>query len=517
MMELSKLAQIIASLKGWRRNAVAFGFGALMTLTLAPIFVFPLIITSFTGLYWLVDSASTRRRHFLDGWWWGWGFYMTGLYWFCVALLTDADAFGWLIPFALFGLTGVIAIYSGVACWLVSWFRVSGLTKLFFFSVIWTFVEYARGHLFTGFPWNLPGYSFGFSDASLQMASLVGIYGLTWFAVLLGSSFAALNWKNGTRYMMALWGLFALGMMWGQWRLSHHVTEYVDGITLRLVQANIAQPHKWDPKLQMQGMLENVHLTQSPGIQHITHVIWPETAVPYAVKPDNALVHILGNAIAPGAFLISGSLRTEGDESNWQIWNSMVVVDHQGGIVGSYDKSRLVPFGEFQPLRDFVPKSWMTPVGDKDFSRGTSARTLDWPRLPPVIPLICYEAIFPEMSFAPLERPGLLLNITNDAWFGMSLGPYQHFNMARMRAVEEGAPLARVANTGITAMIDPYGRITASLPLGTQGILDVGLPKALKDITLYSQYGEDVVLILIFLSILSILMLRRWNNKKKSV
>jgi apolipoprotein N-acyltransferase len=479
----------IGVLTSWRRNALAFALGTLMTLTLAPFFIFPLLFVSFSGLYLLVDSATTPRRRFLDGWWWGWGFYMTSLYWFCVALLTDAEAFAWLIPFALFGLTGVIAIYAGIACWLMSFVRARGTTRWLAFGMIWMLVEYARGHLFTGFPWNLMGYSFGFSGASLQMASLIGVYGLTGFAVLLGSSFALWKDRSGKRTCIFICTLFCIGMGWGQWRLQDaQLLGFVNGVKLRLVQANILQPHKWDPKLQFEGVQKNIALTKSSGLESITHVIWPETAVPYHIEPGKALSQILGKAVSKNTYLISGSLRSEGNQQHYNIWNSMHMIAHDGAIMGSYDKIKLVPFGEFQPLRDFVPKSWMTPVGDTDFSRGTNPHALNWPGLPPLIALICYEAIFPEMSFgSQKERPQMLLTITNDAWFGMSIGPYQHFHMARMRAAEQGVPLVRVANTGISAVVDSYGRILDSLPLGEQGVLDSPLPQALKQPTFFAN------------------------------
>jgi len=499
-------------LTGWRRNAVAYVLGALMTLTLAPIFAFPLIIPSFTGLYWLVDSASTKRRRFLDGWWWGWGFHMTGLSWICVALLTDPEAFAWLIPFALFGLTGAIAIFAGIAAWLMSWIRVSGLPRLVAFSSIWMVVEYTRGHIFTGFPWNLPGYSFGFSLASLQAASLVGIYGLTGFTVLLGSSFAASKMPGGRRYILMLWALFAAVVAWGQWRQSGVETTYVDGVMLRLVQANIPQTHKWDPHLQMQNIRDHIHLTQSPGLEKITHVIWPESAVPFVIESGNEIAHILGNTIPNGTLLITGALRSEGDKEHFRVWNSLAAVDHDGTLMGSYDKIHLVPFGEFQPLRPFVPKEWMTPVGDTDFSSGNLARTLTWPGLPPMIPLICYEAIFPEMSFGSDERPQMLLTITDDAWFGKSLAPYQHFHMARMRAVEQGVPLVRDAVTGITAVVDAYGRITAMFPLGEMGVLDARLPKPLPTSTIYAKYGDIMVLLGLIAAVSLVPMRKRKKN-----
>jgi len=500
----------LTTLQGWRRNMTAFILGALATLTLAPFFMFPLIIPAFTGLLLLLSGAPTHRRAFWDGWWWGWGFYTTGLYWFCVALLTDPEKFAWLIPFALFGITGVIAIYCGVTCWIASRLALRGCTRIFAFSVVWVCVEYVRGHLFTGFPWNLEGYSFGFSGISLQMASLVGAYGLTWFAVLLGASFAAIGEKRGNIFIASVWGVFVLGLCWGQGRLYEAGPEqYVPGVKLRLVQANNIRPANGDPKLQMAGLREYMRLTRSPGLEHITHVIWPESSIPYILRPGTPLAHALGENIPDGAILISGALRDQGEGDDWQVWNSLMALNHEGSLIGAYDKIRLVPFGEFLPLRWAIPKLWVTPVGEKDFSRGTPIKAIEWPGLPPIYPLICYEAIFPELDIDPGQRPGLLLNITNDAWFGMSIGPYQHFAMARMRAVEQGVPLVRAANTGISATVDGYGRVISYIPLEKQGFLDIFLPKSTYNNTIYGHYNNIFLLFLVFISLILILKQRK--------
>ncbi len=508
--KITLAAQLPSRLTGWKRNLFAFSLGICATLTLAPFFLFPLLIPSFTGLFLLIKSASNSRRAFLDGWWWGWGFYMTGLYWFCVALLTDPEHFAWLIPFALFLVTAFVALYSGIAALIAFKMRMRGITGILVFATVWTGVEYARGHLLTGFPWNLMGYSLGFSDWSLQLASLIGAYGMTWLAVLLGSSWAALSEsRKGTLFVTAVFGLFALGMGWGAWRLheADQIPEnerYVPGVMLRLVQANISQPHKWDPQLQLQGVRQQVRLTRTPGIDKVTHVIWSETAVPYAIEAGSPLVHELGSAIPAGKILITGGLRVEGEDRHYQIWNSMVAVDHNGTMVGSYDKSKLVPFGEFLPFRRFIPKAWLTPVGDMDFSWGSGMKTETWPGLPPLSPLICYEVIFPEsvVDTASAERPQLLLNVTNDAWFGKSTGPYQHFEMSRMRAVEQGIPLVRAANTGISAVVDSYGRVVAKLPLGEQGVLDYQLPKAQNTYTTYDRYSSVIILSLLLMTVL---------------
>lgn len=507
---LLTFARALGGLHGWRRNLVAYLLGVCATLTLAPFYLFGLLLVSFSGLLWLLDAAPSRRRMFLDGWWWGWGFYMSGLYWMCIALLTDPAKFGWLIPPTLLGLNGVIALYPAVACWLMSWLRVRGLSKILVFTIVWTLVEYARGHLFTGFPWNLPGYAFGFSNAALQMASLVGVYGLSWFALLLATTPVALGAKKaGKIYAASLWALFLFGLFWGVGRLHQansipQAQRYVPGVTLRLVQADIAQPDKWDPQLQLQGVREHAALTRLPGLEKVTHVIWPETAVPYTIGKDEPITRSLGGIIPPGAILITGSLRSEGDKENWRIWNSLSALDHDGNIVGSYDKAHLVPFGEFLPFRYVFPKEWLTPVGDTDFSAGTQGKLMELPGLPPMLPLICYEAIFPELVVDGPKRPQWLLSVTNDAWFGMSTGPHQHFEMARMRAVEQGVPLVRSGNTGISAVVDSWGQVISFMPLGYKGIIDSSLPVAQAENTTCNKINKIFIPFLIIFALILI-------------
>lgn len=489
-----------------KRNLLAFFFGVCATLTLAPIYIFPLIIPAYGGLFWLVSNATTKKRAFADGWWWGFGFFTTGLYWFCIALLTDPEKFAWAIPFCLVGLNGIIALYPAVACllyfllrhtdesrypvkclsWIPTFVGMTATGKAITFSTIWLVVEYARSHLFSGFPWNLAGYSFGFSDISLQLASIIGIYGLTFFTVLLGVS--AVIIRTNRIFLLSIWSLFTISLIWGNYRLENAKEGEPTGVLLRLVQANIQQNHKWNPDLQKQGLDEHIRLTNSEGLDKITHVIWPETATPYALRSDTSLTKYLGSSLPNGVQLITGALRVEGDENNYNIYNSAVMLDNSGKIIGNYDKHALVPFGEFIPLRFLIPSWLKLPVGNKDFSRGNGAETKKWQGLPPVSVLICYEGIFPETAVDMNNRPEWLLNITNDAWFGMSSGPHQHFEMVRMRAVEQGLPLVRIANTGITAYIDEYGRIKGQIPLGEQGVLDMELHKSTLDGTIYSEF-----------------------------
>jgi apolipoprotein N-acyltransferase len=510
------------ALQGGRRNAAAFVFGFAAALTMAPFFVFPLVLIAYGGLFLLVHKAPNKKRAFADGWWWGWGFYIAGLYWFCVALMTDMAAFGWMIPFTLFGVTAFIALYPALAS--LVFYTIPGkrgtIRRIIIFSVLWTCVEFARGHLLTGFPWNIPGNAFAFSDKAIQLASVFGAYGLSFWAVLLGASWAALHddeisWDRSLGFTLAVWGCFVGGMAYGEYRLEQadarpKEERYVPGVMLRLVQANISQPHKWDPAKQMEGLQRYIQMTQSSGLSQVTHVIWPETAVPYVVRADTPLMRMLGSSLPEKTKLITGMLRAEGQGKDWKIWNSMMLLDHKGTLRASYDKSKLVPFGEFLPGRQLIPKSWLTPVGDTDFSRGPGIVNIELDGLPPARPMICYEVIFPEWGATAenetvKNRPAWFLNITNDAWFGKSSGPYQHFNMARMRAAENGIPLVRVANTGISGVVDPYGRIDSQLPLGQQGILDSKLPEPLPN-TIYSAVKYYILPVLILICLILVVI-----------
>ena len=506
---------------GWHRRILAFGLGVLATLSLPPFLILPFAIISYTVLYLLVNAAENPRRAFLDGWWWGWGYYMTGLYWFCVALLTDAEKFAWLIPFSLFLLTAAIALHSAVACWIFKRLRIGGLSGIYLFSVVWTLMEYLRGHWLSGFPWNLPGYALNITSATMQAASLVGAYGLSWWVVFFSAAPAAfyltgIGRKRAAKFVALIALVFALLVNFGQWRLIEadkvpEAARYVPGIKLRLVQADIAQPHKWDPRMQMQGLKQYIDLTRSPGLEGVTHIIWPETAIPYVLAANTPLTRLLAQAIPDDKYLISGTLRDEGHNETWKIWNSLVNL-RGGDIIGVYDKNKLVPFGEFLPLRSVLPKEWLTPVGETDFSQGPGMQTLIWPGLPPVSPLICYEVIFPDRAVNPENRPDWLLSVTNDAWFGKSTGPYQHFEMARMRTVEQGLPLVRVGNTGITASVDAYGRVLAKLDLGARGFIDIGLPTKMVGSTIYSIYKDSIILLLIVSGLILIIIRKKSTN-----
>jgi apolipoprotein N-acyltransferase len=288
--------------------------------------------------------------------------------------------------------------------------------------------------------------------------------------------------------------------------------ETVDGVMLRLVQPNIDQASKWLPELR-RGHIENqMRLSSGPGARPVSHVIWAETAVPFLLTSEPELRSQLAGIVPRNGLLITGAPRLSGSGTPQRLSNSLHGLDETGAVVGIYDKHHLVPFGEYTPLRSVL--GWLglgkLTVGGQGFSAGPGLATLDLPGLPPFSPLICYEIIFPGRVVAEGPRPQWLLNLTNDAWFGISSGPYQHFASARIRAVEEGLPMVRVANTGISAVVDPYGRVYGRLHLNRVGVLDSALPKPVKGVTLYARYGDGMGLFCIVILVISTLIFRRY-------
>ena len=513
---LRRLALRIGALAGWRRAAMAALLGALGTASLPPVHLVPLLFVSFTGLVWMVagaegDHRRAVRRAFATGWWFGLGYFATGLYWISHALLVDAARFGWLIPPVVLGLAAGLAIFIGAAAAVLRASKLRGIAGVLVLAVAWAAAEWVRGHLMTGFPWNLIGSAWAAVLPMMQPAAYVGLYGLSLLTVVIaalpstlaGSATGARRWM-GTGLAAAL-----LAVLWGGGavRLAGAEPGSVSGVRLRLVQPDIPQSLKWDPALRERHVIDTMRLTRAPGYERITHVIWPEAAVPFPLSSDATLRQVVGSVIPPGGLLLAGAPRVAGQGTTFQVWNSVYAIDGSGAIAGVFDKFHLVPLGEYVPLRGIIPLEKVTP-GMTDFTPGPGPRTLTLPGLPPVGPLICYEIIFGGDVVDRANRPAWLFNATNDAWFGISSGPYQHFASARFRAVEEGLPLIRAANNGISAVVDAHGRVLASLPLGGSGTLDSDLPAALP-VTLYGRFGDIALAVLMGVVLGGAILMRR--------
>ncbi len=510
---LAGAAARVLRLRGWRRRGLAFLLGLLAALALPPLYLFPLLIAGLTGLVWLIDARRPAMASFSAGWWWGFGHFIVAFYWIAESFLVDAARFGWMIPFIIGGLAGFTALFVGLAAAATHRLNLTGPAKVIAFAVLWTIGEWLRGHVLSGFPWGLAGYALAFSDALNQYAAVGGIWGLSLLAVVFAAMPATLG--EGPR-RLGLWSclgaLLLAGALagGGALRLASASADMVPSVLLRLVQPAIPEDQKWDADKSEQHVELLRQLTvRVPGLEHVSAVIWPETAVPFLLERDERLRKYLGAVVPQGALLVTGAPRGEPIQGPvLQLFNSLMVLDHDGNLLGSADKFHLVPLGEYVPLRHLFPFINKLTPGSEDFVAGPGAQTLKLPGLPPAGALICYEVIFPGRVVDPGHRPQWLLNITNDAWFGTSNGPYQHFTSARLRAVEEGLPLVRAANTGISALVDPYGRVVELIPLGQSGVRDVPLPAALPGLTPYARFGDWMLLAQLLIAAAAAALLR---------
>lgn len=505
----------LACIAGWlgagsRKRAfiAAFLAGAGASLALAPFHFVPILLVSFTLLTWLLDGvcgiAGWRglRAAAAIGWWFGFGFFLSGLYWVGFALTVDAESFGHFIPVAVLALPAGLALFCAAATLLASIGWSAGPARILLLALCWSAFEWLRGHIFTGFPWNLIGYIWSADFAPLlavmQSASIIGVYGLGLITVILAALPALLadgKLRTGPVVIPLMCGAaLLLGMAgYGFARLGQAGPGDVAGVRLRIVQPNIAQAAKWQPEQRAAIFRTLIDLSATPSPLPPTHIIWPEAATPFFLLQSEAALAQMSRLVPATGAVITGAPRIGAATSTDAnpIHNSVVVVDVDGGVPALYDKVHLVPFGEYLPFPEIFAAAGLKKltVDLGSFASGPGPKTLTAPGLPPFSPLICYEVIFPDGVVDPADRPAWLLNVTNDAWFGDTSGPQQHLAQARMRAVEQGLPLVRAANTGISGVFDAYGRGMILLPLNHRGIIDTALPQALAP-TLYAHWGD---------------------------
>ncbi|MGQ0444848.1 MAG: apolipoprotein N-acyltransferase [Beijerinckiaceae bacterium] len=542
------LAASIILASGWRRRLIALSSGAAGALTMEPFNFFPALVIPMTVAVWLIDGCvETRkmpagprfrlglpiafRRAFGAGWWWGFGYFLAGFWWLGAAFLVEADEFAWALPLGVVGLPAALAIFPGLGFLFARLLWMPGAGRLFALAAGLSFAEWLRGHVLTGFPWNIYGMALGGNLVTAQLASLAGLYGLTVIAILIFSTPAVLGEKSamqGARRRLpppiaaaalAFAGICAFGAL----RLAGTSVDLVPGVKLRIMQPNLTQDAKFRP--ESKAWILSRYLTLSArgkksdysGLEGVTVLVWPESAFPFILSRDAGALAEIGAVLPHDTVLVTGAARADDKASRsasgrTQYFNAIQVVASGGHIIDSYDKVHLVPFGEYLPFeaafdRLGVRQFAHIPGG---FDAGSKSQVLVVPGLPPVAPLICYEAIFPgEVIPSEVPRPGLLLNVTNDGWFGMTSGPYQHFAQARLRAIEEGLPLIRAANSGISAIVDPYGRILAELPLGAEGVLDGGLPQTIAP-PVFARF-PFVSTFFVWIAVLAIAVSRRWG------
>jgi apolipoprotein N-acyltransferase len=480
--------------QGWRAFGAGLVAGALAALAMPPLYWLPLAVIGLVAFVWLWDGAETPAGALLRAWAWGLGHFAVGSYWIIDAFFVPPADFALLGPPMVLGLAAVLGFFPAMAAWAAKTIAIRwpllalGWRRLVVLAIAWTVAEWLRGHVFTGFPWNPLGHVWAFATPLLQGAAVVGVYGLGTLSFLVLAAPAA-GWRAAGAALVAVI-LMGVG---GQLTMSV-VNENSTGPLLRIVQPNVAQAEKWRPENRERELRKLLDLSRRDGFDKIAAVIWPETAVPFVVQPESPELPALAQAVPPGGYLLAGAARAEQRVQDG-VWNSLLAIDRAGAVVARYDKVHLMPFGEYIPFhRELAPLTGL--IGRGSFEVGPSFVTLALAGLPPFSPVICYEATFPAEVTGPGARPQWLLNVTNDAWFGVSSGPYQHLTSARLRAVEEGLPMVRAANTGVSAVIDAYGRVLAALDMEREGVIDHALPPA-RAATPYGRWHDGMLLLLV--------------------
>lgn len=507
---LDRVSGDIILMWGMRRNALSYFAGSFLTLALPPFNFFAAGFISFPVLLWLIEGAvpGPQARGALRlypaavvGWFFGFGYFTAGLWWIANAVIAESWEFAWAMPLAFIGLPALLALFFAGSAMVARsiWGRGIGAAAALAFG--FGIGEWLRGFLFTGFPWNGLGLTAMPAPPLMQAASVFGITGmnaLAVFAFALPGAAMLSKWKWPAPLLSLL--LFAAHAGFGYMRLGDAPQAAKAGSpVVRIVQPSIPQTEKWDGAEKDRIFAAYLKMTAQPpeeGKPAPALVVWPETAVPFlfADRPD--ALAALGETLQEDQILLTGAVRQEGSREEGdavRYYNSMLAVDGSGQIIDAADKAHLVPFGEYLPLEGIFESFGLrqlvsTPGG---FSAGPGVRKIKVPGLGDVVPLICYEIIFPG-ALGSAGQAALAVNITNDAWYGATPGPYQHFRLAQIRAAESGMPVIRAANNGISGVIDAYGRVTGALPLNAVAVLDMPVP-APAEPTLYTRHGQRLI------------------------
>lgn len=489
---MERLAGRVILLWGWRRALAAMLAGALAALSQPPFDFFAACFVSFPVLVWLLDGAASqpgerllRRvlRPFAIGWWFGFGYFLAGLWWTGAALLVEAELFAWALPVAVIGLPALLAAFYGIATLLARMLWSDGAGRIAALAAGFAAAEWLRSFVLTGFPWNAIGQAAMPTPLLMQSVGLVGMAGMNALAVLVFAAPALLASRRGRRTGFAAAALLvALHAGYGAWRLSAADAAPPALVQVRIVQPSIDQREKWDASVRERIFRTLLDLSARPpaeGAPAPELIVWPETAVPFILSEKPEALVALAELVGDRQTLFAGAVRIEGERADMRYYNAVVAINSAGEIHDAADKLWLVPFGEFMPFADLLSR-----IGVEKLVRSVSAFTPGSQRRPlttqggvRALPFICYEIIFPGTAGYGDGDADFILNLTNDAWFGDTPGPYQHFRQAQIRAVEAGRPLVRAANNGISGVVDAYGRVIDAFALDAVGALDVAVPR----------------------------------------
>ncbi|MGI9354372.1 MAG: apolipoprotein N-acyltransferase [Rhizobiaceae bacterium] len=545
---LNRIAENIILLEGWRAALLAIVAGAISALGLAPYHVFPVLFFTLPVLVWLLDGAippagrsgffgvfSRYWPAFRTGWLFGFGYLLAGMWWVGKAFLVDADEFAWLLPFAVLALPAGLGLFYGFGAALARIAWGDGWVRLAALAAALTLAEWLRGTLLTGLPWNTLGMIFMPTPLLMQTAGLVGLYGVTFLTVFVASSpgifapgmdfdsaIGARKPRRMRRVLVAALVMMVVHVGYGFAVLSNASDQTQPGIKLRIVQPGLLQNEKWEPENEPEIMQRYFDLSnadrgpRAASVASFTHIIWPESAFPFILTQRRDVLASIAAMLPPTSTLITGAMRLEqtADAHNGRrVFNSLYAIGGDGEIAAAYDKTRLLPFGEFLPFQDFLESIGLQQLTQLrgGFAQGSRRGTISLGATPAFLPLICYEVIYPGKVQGVGDAPQWIVNVTNDAWFGDTAGPYQHAHQTRIRAVEEGLPITRAANSGISMIIDGYGRVVSSLGLGERGVVDGPLPQFVGP-TVFTRIGNMIVIFAVCVLLLLLTVVHRKNT-----
>jgi len=491
---MQRLAGRIILLWGWRRALVAFLAGALAVLAQAPYDFFAVCFISFPLLVWLLDGATGEasdgwlrrlKPAFAIGWWFGFGYFLAGLWWIGQALLVEADSFAWALPFAVVGIPFALAFFYGFATVVARLLWSNDIGRIAALAFGFGLTEWLRDFLFTGFPWNAVGYAAMPVPLLMQSVSVTGMIGMNALAVFVFSLPALVAARRQLRLGFSLLVLLvAAHVGFGYARLAAPLEPATRSIDVRIVQPNVDLSEKWDASVRDRIFATLLGLSgkaSDPGHAKPQLILWPETSVPFLFTERPDALTALGDMLGEGQILIAGVVREEGGSAagpGSRYYNSVVAINDKGEITDAVDKVHLVPFGEYLPFAGLFDRFGVEQLvaGPMNFAPGNERHPIALPDGVRALPFICYEVIFPDLVAVDATSSQLIVNVTNDAWFGDTPGPYQHFRQAQIRAVENGLPLLRAANNGISAVVDPRGRIVDALAVNARGAIDARVP-----------------------------------------
>jgi apolipoprotein N-acyltransferase len=519
---MTALANFAMLSHGWQRVLLMIVAGALAALSAAPLFILPALFIALPVLVWTLDGAEKRtgwRRFFGPafgaGFFFGLGYFCVSVHWVGAAFFVDGGILIGLMPLAVLALAAVLALFWAFGISLAHLFWTGGASRIVTLATGLALAEFARGHLFTGFPFNLLGYALTANEQMMQAASLLGVYGLTFVAALIAAT-PALVWPATERTLVARLvplflaiGVIALQVGYGQYRIAQTETTPIEGINLRVVQPVVSQDLKWQAFAREEIVTRMMDLSamrttpEDSGLDDVTHLIWPEAALPFFLSEQPEYLARIARMLPEDTVLLTGAPRepyaTGGAVPADAVpFNSILAINSAGEVVSSYDKTHLVPIGEYLPFKNLFAALGITQFvpGSDGWAPGDARRLISLPGSPAIMPLICYEAVYSAGLGAVADDADFILVVTNDAWFDGTIGPAQHFHHARLRTVEEGMSMVRAANSGISAIIDPLGRVTARIAEREVGTLK-GAPDARLAPTFFAQWGHIPFLVLL--------------------